>query len=255
MKEKISGLGGMMFAQRSERKENLGEGLEVMPVKRGPLKLIHAAHAVAMDSAEPEKRALVHRQRTEDVVRRADGHIRIGGAGIYGEEARGVRFGLAHAVKAGELAFGDDFVVVGHHAIGKREREEAFGVARIGFQDSLSARPCLRIKLKKSVAERLIGRVRNAAKEFLVVEKIRGRENALAMELFVEITRRLSRFADRVAGVRGLEGREIGAGGIEAKLIKFVEAGVKLSRVRRAHRYALVLRKDRHRGAGQHKDC
>src|ERR1700728_3200447 len=88
--EELAGAIHLMFALACQSQQNFREGLQIVAVVGGHLHLLHAPHAVAVYTTEPEEGALERRHATDDVVAGAEGHVGI--LRIRVNRQKGVRF-------------------------------------------------------------------------------------------------------------------------------------------------------------------
>src|SRR5512135_2190399 len=97
----------------------------------GDFELLNSRFLVAVDSSEAEEKLLNSRQTPDDVIRRAQAKIRIGGVRRDYQQFLGVLIRFTDLFQAVELTLIDKTGVVCLHSQAQRHGEEGVRVVRV----------------------------------------------------------------------------------------------------------------------------
>ena len=220
----------LMLALAGEGQPGFREHLQIVAVFGGSLQLLQSAFAIAVNPAEPEERALVTRQASDDVIGCAQRHVSVFRGRINGEQFRGFGVRLLRQAQTRHLFFHDQRVVIGFHAVGHGEHEQALAVARIAFQALHGHFARHMVGVEESIVAVFRRGPLGAAQELFVAQEKLGREDAFGVELLVEIAGRFGSLAHRIGRFELFVGDESLATAFEIQLVKITEAGVEHAR-------------------------
>ncbi len=145
-------------------------------------------------------------------------------------------FGFADQLQALELPLLDQAGVVGLHTGGDSQREQRFGIPRVGLKPATGEFFCPQVGGGKRGAARRVRFDGGSAEQPLVVEKEFGGQHAQAVKLLEQVAGSLRGASQRIVRMRLLPVRKLRARFSELQLVEQPEAGVELRRVRGARR-------------------
>jgi len=197
----------------------------------GNLELPEPRLLVAVDTGEAEEELLEQRQTADDVVRRTQRQIGIGGVRRHGQQALRVLVRFADHLQAVELFLVDQARIVGLHPEAQGHGEQGVGIVRVDLQSPLRLLLRLLVRGKERRAQFRVGVERHPAQKPVVVQEEVGGQDALPIALLEQVARRIRGAAQGVVRVGRPPDRELPAGFPGLQFVEQVEAGVEFRHV------------------------